>query len=110
MNSVQAVLDAALAKAKALQSGTLSFTKSNGTVVSCTVFKSYLKDQNYDMEDTGYSETLDSMYVLAKPSDVSDWGLVPMKSVVTLDGTQFMIGRTIAKTVSYYTIWLRVKN
>jgi hypothetical protein len=53
---------------------------------------------------------LDDRYVMATPGDVSGWGLEPMTSEVTLDGVAYMVGRTINKTTSFWTIWLRIKK
>lgn len=109
MNSLSSALSAALAKAKQLNSGTLTFV-SGSTTVSATVYKSFLKDQNRDIDDAGYQESYDNLYVMATPADVSSWGLQPMTSNVQLDGVPYMVGRTINKTSDYWTIWLRVRK
>jgi hypothetical protein len=109
MNSLSSALSAALARAKQLNSGTLTYL-SGSTTLSATVYKSFLKDYNRDMDDAGYSETYDNLYVMATPADVSSWGLQPMTSVVKLDGVEYMIGKTINKTTDYWTVWLRIKK
>lgn len=109
MNSVADALAAALDKAIGMNSGVLSFVK-NGTTLTATVYKSVIKDYNRDIANAGYEESLDNLYVLAKPSDVSSWGLQPMTSNVTLDGTPYMVGRTIQTNTSFITIWLRVRK
>lgn len=96
-----------LVKHASLSSGSLSYVKSNGTTVSASVFKSYQRDNNADMQDAGYLDGLDNLYVLAKTNDVSSWGLQPLTSTVTLDSEQFLIGRTIGKTNAYWQIYLR---
>jgi|ERR1044072_8949966 hypothetical protein len=98
---------AGLSKHAALSTGLLTYTKSDNTVVSASVYKSYQRDSNSDMQDAGYLDSLDNLYVLAKTSDVSTWGLQPMTSKVTLDGTSFLVGRTIGKTNAYWQIYLR---
>jgi len=109
MNSVADALAAALNKAIGMNSGTLTFVK-DGTTVSATVYKSILKDYNRDPANAGYEETYDNLYVLAKPSDVQDWGLQPMTSEVKLDGVDYMTGRSINKTTSFWTIFLRARK
>ena len=110
MNSLAAILDAALQKAKSLNSGSLSFLKDGTTPVTASVYRSFLKDYNRDMAESGYEESFDNLHVMAKPSDVSGWGLQPMTSIVTLDGVQYMVGRTTTNTPGYFTIWLRIKK
>ena len=105
MNNIAEALTQALARAKSLNSGTLSY---NGN--SCTVYTGWLRDQSREMVDAGYEATYDDRYVMASPGDVEGWGLQPMTSEVTLDGVAYMLGRTINKTSAYWTIYLRIKK
>ena len=98
---------AGLAKHTSLSTGSLSYIKANGSPVTASVYKSYQRDFNRDMQDAGYLESFDNTYVLAKASDVSSWGLTPMTSKVFLDGQPLLIGRTISKTNAYWQIYLR---
>jgi hypothetical protein len=99
----------ALAKAKSLNSGTLSYV-SGSTTVTAKVYTGWLRDQSRNMEDAGYEATYDNLYVMASPEDVSNWGLQPMTSQVTVDGVAYLIGKTINKTSAYWSIWLRTRN
>ena len=106
MNLDEAMLSG-LIKHTGLSTGSLTYLKNGTTPVTASVYKSYQRDTNSDMQDAGFMDSLDNLYVLAKTSDVSGWGLLPMKSQVFLDGQSFQIGRTIGKTNAYWQIYLR---
>lgn len=106
MNSIETALNTALTTAKTLSSG--SFSYHNGTTAfTASVFKSFIRENNKEMQDAGYLESLDNLYVLAKTSDVSGWGLQPMTSKVYLDGESYLVGRTITKSNAYWQVYLR---
>jgi hypothetical protein len=98
---------AGLEKHRSLNAGSLSFIKTNGAPVSASVYRSYQRDFTRDMEDAGFNDAFDNLYVLAKTTDVSSWGLLPMTSKVFLDGEQFLIGRTIGTAPGFSQIYLR---
>jgi hypothetical protein len=100
--NVAAALAGALARVKSITSGTLSF---NGN--TATVYKSFARSYNREQQASGYNE-FDDMSVLATPSDVSDWNLIPNQSQVTLDGVAYEVGQSITKTPDYWTIFLRL--
>jgi len=103
--NVNTALSNALSLVKSMNSGTLAY---NGK--SCKVYTGWLRDHSREMVDAGYEPTLDDRYCMASPDDIKDWGLQPMTSEVTLDGVAYMVGRTINKTESYWTVWLRIKK
>lgn len=109
MNQLEAALNTALTYVKALSSGTLNYV-SGSTPLTASVYKSFIRDYSREMDNTGYQQTYDNLYVLVKPSDVASWGLKPMTSEVTLDGVAYMTGRTINTTLGYTTIFLRTKD
>jgi hypothetical protein len=102
MNLEQA-LGAALNKLIALNPATL--TNESGT--SITVFKSFLKNKARTMNEFGYDDSFDDLYLLAKPDDVSSWTLEPMKTRILLDGVVYYLGKTTTETPGYVSIWLR---
>jgi hypothetical protein len=104
MPTLTEVLTAGLNKLVELNPGTLTF---NGS--SITVFKSFLRNQNRSMNEFGYDDSFDDLYVLAKPVDVEGWNLQPMKSQVALDGTNYILGKSTTTTPGYITLWLRRK-
>jgi len=109
MTNLESAFNAALAKAKELSKGVLSFNNGSETL-TCSVYKSVIKDYNRNMQDAGYTPSYDDLYVLASATDVSSWGLQPMTSKVSLDGVDYQLGQTINKTQYFWTIWLRAKN
>lgn len=103
--TVTSLLAAALEKAKSISSGTITF---NGE--SVTGYKSFLRHQTRDMKEVGFEQMYDDLHMLVNPSDVSGWTLIPAKSEVTVDGTAYIVGRTVTTTPGYVTIFLRLKK
>lgn len=102
---VDKMLVAALDKLKKISSGTLTY---NGN--SCTVYRSAVRDYSRRMGDASYQEMYDNLFIQVETADISSWGLVPMETVVRLDGVQHVIGQTITTTGAVTTIYLRVKK
>lgn len=101
--------------AQALNNGLELLKQQNpGTLVynghTITVFKSFLRNENRQMQLDGYTLQYDDLYVLAKPSDVANWNIVPNKTVVKLDNVDYVVGQSTTTTPGYVTIWLRVKH
>lgn len=103
--TIAELLGNALDKLMGLNSGNLVF---NGN--SITVFKSFLRNQVRDMGQFGYDDTYDDLYVLTKPEDIASWNLQPKKSILTLDGTDYVLGRSTTTTPGYVTLWLRLRK
>jgi hypothetical protein len=102
---VTAALNAGLDVLKKINAGTLTY---NGQ--SITVFKSYLRNRSREMQENGYMDGYDDLYVLAKLSDVSSWGLLPQKTLVTLDGVEYRVGQSTTSCAGYMTIFLKLKQ
>jgi hypothetical protein len=102
MSDLATLLGQALDKLTTLNPGTLTFGGE-----SISVFKSFLRNVNRQMNDFGYDDSFDDLYVLAKPADISSWNLQPLKSTVTLDGVSYKLGRSTTTTPGYVTLWLR---
>lgn len=107
--NVTAALTQALNHLKQVNNATLTYV-SGSTTVSASVFKSYIQTNGAEVKDAGLDFSMDDTFVLATPSDVSSWGLTPMKSKVSLDGVQFMVGNNIIKSAAHWQIWLRIKK
>lgn len=105
MSSVSSLLGLGLDELITINPGTLTY---NGQ--SVTVFKSFLRNQTRDMQENGFEQMFDDLYVLAKPSDIASWSLVPSHTQVTLDSVVYIVGRTVTTTTGYVTIWLRIKR
>lgn len=105
MNLNQAQL-LGLEKMISLNSGTLQHSGS-GVINRATVYQSAYRDANWSVDNTGFQEDYDNLYVMAKTSDVSSWNLKPLKTEVTLDGVKYMTGKTITVNGPATTIWLR---
>lgn len=104
MNLTQ-LMQVGLNHAKSINSGTLV---CNG--ISITVYKSFLKTQSREMQEVGYNNSYDDLYVLASPTDVVGMNLIPNQTEVTLDGVGYVVGRTVTTTPGYVSIWLRLKQ
>lgn len=87
-------------------SGSLVYL-SGSTYVSCSVYKEYGRETTYETMETGYDKRYLNYSVLAKESDVGDWGLEPKKSKVILDGTDYLVGGVITHTRPFLWITLR---
>lgn len=109
--NVAGALQGALSRVKSINSGSLAYTGSDGTTYTASVFKSFLTNRSRELRSEGdrYADSIDDLYVLATPSDVSGWNLLPMTSEVSLDGTAYKVGNTTTTTSGFVTIWLRSK-
>lgn len=87
-------------------SGSLVYL-SGSTYVSASVYKEYGLQQQYQTQDTGYDQQYLNFSVMAVWNDISDWGLTPKKSKVTLDGTDYLVGGVVTYTLPYAWITLR---
>lgn len=96
---------AALNKCISLNPGVLTY---NGS--SITVYKSAYRDYNTAMDSTGLSMDYDNLFIDARTSEISGWGLQPYVNAVTLDGVQFMTGKTITVNGPATTVWLRKRR
>jgi hypothetical protein len=105
--NLDSILNLALTTLKGYSNADLTFTKSDGTVVTANVFRGHSNYISRDIADSGYEENLDDLFIIAKTSFVDTWGLAPMTSKVQLDGVNYMVGKSINKTAQYWTIYLR---
>lgn len=103
MNDIGSILQAGLDKLIQINPGTLTYNDQ-----SVTVFKSFLRNQNRQLNAIGYEDTYDDLYVLVKPSDIASWNLQAMKTLVYLDGVAYRLGRSTTTTPGYITLWLRL--
>ena len=85
---------------------TLSYL-SGSTTVSASVVSSYGAGHKYQMNENNFIKEYLDYSVLAKTSDVSSWGLEPLKSKVVVDGTTYLVGGLITKNKLIYQITLR---
>lgn len=109
MNALNSLFAAGLSYVKNQASASLTYL-SGSTTVSASVYKSFVREYTRDLKDAGAEQGFDNLYVLASPSAVQNWGLVPMKSNVDLDGVHYTVGRTINKAPGYWTVWLRYRT
>jgi hypothetical protein len=103
--NVDLVLKEALNLAMSISSG--SITYNNKTVVG---YKSFLRHQTRDMKEVGFEQMYDDLHMLVKPEDIEEWDLVPSHTQVTVDGVDYIVGRTVTTTPGYVTIFLRLKK
>lgn len=105
--NLDSILNLALTTLKNYSSADLTYTKSDGTVVTANVFRGHSNYISREMGDSGYEENLDDLFIICKASLVDTWGLAPMTSKVELDGVKYMVGKSINKSAQYWTIYLR---
>lgn len=105
MPTVAEILSEGLNKLMESNPGSLTY---NGQTIVC--FKSFLKNQTREMGQFGYDDSYDDLYVLVKPSSIAGWNLQPKKTQLTLDGVDYILGRSTTTTPGYSTLWLRLKK
>lgn len=104
--SIETDLLAAIDVLKTYNSASLSYI-SGSTTVSASVFSSYGEEVSYITEDGGYQMVHTDKSVVAKNSDIEGWNLIPKKTKVTLNDTDYLIGGVKTTCPSYTWIYLR---
>ena len=59
------------------------------------------------VNEDGYDDGFDDLYVLVNEDYVEGWELEPMVTRVDLDGVEYMTGRTVKDGGGYLKIYLR---
>lgn len=114
--SIQQDLQLALSEAITMSPCILGFTGSynSGSTIatgsfSASVYKSYGYSTNYSENPFDIDKSLTDLSIMAKKSDISTWILTPKISIITLDGTKFLLGG-VKTTLGDAVIWLSIRD
>jgi hypothetical protein len=96
---------------KAIRKIALTALGENSTLTwegnSAACHRTSTVSRSRQVNEDGYDDGFDDLYVLVNEDYVDGWVLEPMVTLVDLDGVQYMTGRTVKNGGGYLKIYLR---